>query len=44
MDFSDITGAISATAVVAGILAVGAVLVLPRVAAWGVRTIKGLIR
>lgn len=44
MDFSTMTGAVNATTVVAGILAIGAVLVLPKVAAWGVRTIKGLIR
>lgn len=44
MDFSTITGAVDGASIVTGLLAVGAVLVLPKVAAWGVRTIKGLIR
>lgn len=44
MDFTTITGAVVATAVVAGILAVGAVLVLPDVASWGVRRIRALIK
>lgn len=44
MDFSSLTGAVDATSVVAGILAIGAVLVLPKAAAWGVRTIKNLIK
>lgn len=44
MDFSSLTSAVDATTVVAAIMAIGAVLVLPKAAAWGVRTVKGLIR
>lgn len=44
MDFSTLTGAVDGAAVVTAILAIGAILVLPKVAAWGVRTVKGLIR
>ena len=44
MDFTAMTGAVDATTIVAGLLAIGAVLILPKAAAWGVRTIKGLVR
>lgn len=43
MDFSDITGAVDAASIVAGILAIGAVVMLPRVAAFGVRWLKRMV-
>jgi hypothetical protein len=44
MDFTSLTGAVDASTIVTALIAIGAVLVLPKAAAWGVRTIKGLIR
>lgn len=43
MDFTDVIDAVDATAVVAGILAIGAVVMLPRVAAFGVRWLKRMV-
>ena len=42
-DFSTLTTGIAFTGVVTGILAVGAVKVLPLVASWGARKILGMI-
>jgi hypothetical protein len=44
MDFTAMTGAVDATTIVAALLAIGAVLILPKATAWGVRTVKGLVR
>lgn len=44
MDFSAMTSAVDAGTIVTALLAIGAVLILPRAAAWGVRTVKGLVR
>lgn len=43
MDFSPVYAAVDATAVVAGVLAIGAIVMAPRVAAWGVRTLKRMV-
>lgn len=44
MDFTSMTGAVDAATIVTALLAIGAVLILPKAAAWGVRTVKGLVR
>ncbi len=43
-DYSAITGAVSATAIVAGIGVVAGVMFLPRVSRWGFRQIMALIK
>lgn len=43
-DYSSITGAVSATAIVAGIGVIAGVMFLPRVSRWGFRQIMALIK
>ena len=43
MDFTSVVAAVDAAAIVAGVLAIGAVIMAPRVAAWGVRTLKRMV-
>ncbi len=43
MDFSALTGAVDATAVVAAIMAIGAIMILPVVARWGAKKVIGMI-
>lgn len=43
MDFSALTGAIDVSTVATAIIAVGALIIVPRVAAFGVRWIKRMI-
>lgn len=43
-DYSAITGAVSATDIVAGISVIAGVMFLPRVARWGFRQIMALIK
>ena len=44
MDFTAMTAAINAGTIVTALLAIGAILILPKAAAWGIRTVKGLVR
>ena len=43
-DYSSITGAVSATDIVAGIAVIAGVMFLPRVSRWGFRQIMALIK
>ena len=43
MDFSGVVGAVDGATVVAAVLAVGAIIMAPFVAMWGVRTLLNLI-
>lgn len=43
-DYSAITSSVNATTVVAGISAIAAVLMLPRVAKWGYRQVMGMMK
>lgn len=44
MDFTSVVSAVDATTIVAGIASIAAVLILPRVAKWGFRTVIGMVR
>lgn len=44
MDFSTITGAVSAATIVTAILAMGAIKILPNVAKWGTNKVVGFFR
>lgn len=43
-DYSSLTGAVDATALVTGLLAVGAIMIGPRVARMGINWIKGSVK
>lgn len=44
MDFTAISSAVDAATIVTALLAIGAVLVLPRATKWGVRQVLSLVR
>ncbi|EPR17568.1 hypothetical protein M527_16030 [Sphingobium indicum IP26] len=43
-DFTSLTGAVDATTLVTGLLAVGAIMIAPRLARMGIRWINGGVR
>lgn len=44
MDFSSITGGVDVAAVTTGIIAMGALMILPNVARWGAKKLAGFFR
>lgn len=44
MDFSTLTSAVDVSTVTTAILAIGAIMILPNVARWGVRKVVGFFR
>ena len=44
MDFSTITGAVDVATVTTGLIAMGAIMIVPNVARWAVRKLAGFFR